>query len=81
MKFGTDGRLYWTVYNQQNVMVLDQSGAVAERLMLDGACPTNLAFARTENKILVTEVSKGQVEWIDVPCAGLALHYPQTIQP
>lgn len=78
MKFGTDGRLYCTVYNQQNVTVLDQSGSVAERLMLDGTCPTNLAFARNQPKILVTEVSKGQVEWLDVPCPGLPLHYPET---
>ena len=78
MKFGTDGRLYCTVYNQQNVTVLDQSGAVAERLMLDGTCPTNLAFARNQNRILVTEVSKGQVEWLDVPCLGQPLHYPST---
>jgi gluconolactonase len=79
MKFGSDGRLYCTVYAQQNVTVLDTSGKVAERLPLDGGCPTNLCFARTGKKLLVTEVSKGQVEWLDVPCDGAPLFYPPTL--
>jgi gluconolactonase len=78
MKFGADGRLYCTVYAQRNVTVLNRDGSVAERMMLDGACPTNLAFARSGKKILVTEVSKGQVEWLDAPCDGAALFYPKT---
>lgn len=78
MKFGLDGRLYCAVYGQQNVTVLDKDGKVADRLKLDGACPTNLAFARKGQKILVTEVSKGQVESIDVPCDGVPLFYPKT---
>ena len=77
MKFGTDGRLYCTVYGQQNVTVLDKTGAVAERLQLDGPCPTNLCFARDGAHILVTEVSKGQVEKLASPCAGLPLHLPK----
>lgn len=76
MKFGMDGRLYCTVYGQMNVTVLDTSGNVAERMMLDGACPTNLCFAKDGKAILVTEVSKGQVERLAVPCAGLPLHCP-----
>jgi gluconolactonase len=78
MKFGVDGRLYCTVYGQQNVTVLKANGKVAERLPLDGPCPTNLAFSRDGKKILVTEVSKGQVEQLDAPCAGLELFYPKT---
>jgi len=78
MKFGVDGRLYCTVYGQRNVTVLDKDGEVAERLLLDGACPTNLTFSRDGERILVTEVSKGQVESLDAPCAGLELHYPKT---
>lgn len=78
MKFGLDGRLYCTVYGQQNVTVLDIHGKAADRLMLDGPCPTNLAFSRDGKKILVTEVAKGQVESLDAPCAGLALFYPKT---
>ena len=78
MKFGVDGRLYCTVYGQRNVTVLDNNGGAVDRLMLDGACPTNLAFSRDGKRILVTEVSKGQVESLDAPCAGLELHYPRT---
>lgn len=77
MKFGADGRLYCTVYGQANVTVLDSTGAVAKRLPLDGPCPTNCAFALTGTTLLVTEVSKGQVESISVPCAGLPLHQPK----
>ena len=76
MKFGLDGHLYCTVYGQQNITVLDQVGAVADRLQLDGPCPTNCAFALTGTTLLVTEVSKGQVEAIPVLCAGLPLHQP-----
>ncbi len=77
MKFGADGRLYCTVYNQQNITVLDQAGAVAERLRLDGPCPTNCAFALTGTTLLVTEVGKGQVEAVPVACTGLPLHRPK----
>ena len=77
MKFGVDGRLYCTVYGQQNVTVLDKTGAVVERLRLDGPCPTNLCFSRDGTHILVTEVSKGQVEKLASPCAGLPLHLPK----
>ena len=76
MKFGADGRLYCAVYGQKNITVLDASGHVAERLALDGPCPTNLCFARSGKKIYVTEVSKGQVEWLDAPCEGAPLFYP-----
>jgi gluconolactonase len=78
MKFGTDGQLYCTVYGQKNVTVVGKNGTVVRRLPLDGDCPTNLAFSRDGKKILVTEVSKGQVEQFDAPCAGLELYYPMT---
>ena len=76
MKFGTDGRLYCTVYGQQNVTVLDADGSVAERLALTGPNPTNCAFALSGRKLRVTEVGIGQVEEIDVPCDGLPLTMP-----
>jgi gluconolactonase len=76
MAFGTDGRLYCTVYNQKNVTVLGRDGAVAERLMLDGPAPTNCAFTLEGRKLRVTEVGKGQVEELDVPCDGVPLHMP-----
>jgi gluconolactonase len=78
MKFGEDGRLYCTVYNQGNVTVLDRRGNVADRLALDGEAPTNIAFSRDGTKLLVTEVSRGQVEALAAPCPGLSLHYPKT---
>ena len=77
MKFGADGCLYCTVYGQKNITVLDTAGAVAERLPLDGRNPTNCAFALTGTTLLVTEVSKGRVETIPTPCAGLPLHRPK----
>lgn len=78
MKFGLESKLYCTAYGKQNVTVLDTTGKVAERLKLDGPCPTNLAFARRGKRILVTEVSKGQVEHLGVPYDGLQLFYPKT---
>ena len=77
MKFGADGRLYCVVYGQQNVTVLDSAGNVADRLALDGPNPTNCAFSLSGQTLYVTEVSKGQVEALPVPCAGLALHQPK----
>ena len=77
MKFGTDGRLYCTVYGQANVTVLNPDGSVAERLPLQGSSPTNCAFALDGGKLLVTEVSVGRVELLDVPCGGLPLHAPR----
>ena len=76
MKFGKDGRLYCTVYGQQNVTVLNRDGSVAERLPLQGPCPTNCDFMPTGRKLRVTEVGIGQVEELDVPCDGLRLHAP-----
>lgn len=76
MKFGSDGRLYCTVYGQGNVTVLGAGGRVEERLALRGSCPTNCAFALDGNTLLVTEVGDGHVEALPVPCNGLALHAP-----
>ena len=77
MKFGADGQLYCTVYNQSNVTVLGRDGQVVDRLMLDGEQPTNCAFSLDGNTLFVTEVSKGQVEALPAPCSGLPLHLPQ----
>ena len=77
MKFGLDRRLYCTVYGQKNVTVLDASGRVVDRLSLDGPNPTNCAFALDGTILLVTEVGKGQIEAVPVPCGGLPLHYPK----
>jgi gluconolactonase len=77
MKFGADGRLYCTVYNQKNITVLEQDGSVADRLILIGEKPTNVAFALNGSALYVTEVSLGQVETLKVSCGGLPLHYPK----
>ena len=77
MKFGIDGRLYCTVYGQKNITLLDAAGTVADRLSLDGSCPTNCAFALAGSTLFVTEVGKGQVEAIPTPCGGLPLHRPK----
>jgi gluconolactonase len=45
MCWGDYGRLYRTVYGQQNIAVLNQDGSHADRLPLDGENPTNCAFA------------------------------------
>lgn len=76
MAFGTDGRLYCTVYGQGNITVLERDGTVAERLPLEGRCPTNCAFALEGTTLLVTEVDAGRVERLTVGCGGLALHAP-----
>jgi gluconolactonase len=76
MCWGADGRLYCTVYGQGNVTVLDKTGALVERLPLDGPNPTNCAFALSGKTLLVTEVEKGRVEQIAAPCDGLPLHAP-----
>ncbi|MEK9278610.1 hypothetical protein MTR72_02985 [Bradyrhizobium sp. ISRA442] len=60
-----------------NVTVLNRQGEVADRLILDGPQPTNCAFALEGKKLRVTEVGKGQVEEIDMPCEGLPLHLPK----
>jgi gluconolactonase len=78
MAFGVDGRLYCTVYNQQNVTILGRSGAVEERMPLQGPQPTNCAFSQDGKWLLVTEVGIGQVEKLRAPCAGLPLYYPRT---
>ena len=50
-------------------------GKVVERIATDGACPTNLAFARDGRKqIYVTEVVTGTVQVFDVDTEGLPLH-------
>ena len=77
MAWGDDGRLYCTVYGQQNITVLNGDGSLAERLALAGENPTNCAFALDRKSLLVTEVAQGRVEELPTRCGGLALHYPK----
>ena len=76
IKFGADGRLYCAIYGQRAIAVLDADGRMAGQIATLGEKPTNLAFRRQGNEALVTEVSRGTVEAIAMPCAGLPLFYP-----
>lgn len=77
IKFGTDGRLYCAVYGQGAVAALDRDGQLVEHIETAGGKPTNLAFRRRGNEAIVTEVSRGVVQTIAMPCSGLALFYPK----
>ncbi|WP_225185805.1 hypothetical protein [Bradyrhizobium sp. NBAIM01] len=57
--------------------MLNQRAEMVDRLILDGTQPTNRAFRLGGKKLRVTEVGKGQVEQIDMPCDGLPLHLPK----
>jgi gluconolactonase len=75
MKFGADGNLYVTSYEESNVTVLGMDGTVLDRIKTRGKCPTNLAFGpKGEKKIYVTEVEFGCMEVLDVDTEGLPLH-------
>lgn len=76
MKFGTDGRLYCTVYRQGDVTVLGRDGSVSERIATLGALPTNIAFAPAGGFAVITEVAGSAVERMPVSCGGAPLHYP-----
>jgi gluconolactonase len=76
MKFGTDGRLYCTVYRQGDVTVLGPDGSVWERIATLGRLPTNIAFAPAGGFAVITEVAASAVERMPVSCAGAPLHYP-----
>ncbi|MFV2063862.1 MAG: SMP-30/gluconolactonase/LRE family protein, partial [Chloroflexota bacterium] len=75
MKFSADGRLFVTVFGQGDVTVLGPDGQVLERLLTDGAAPTNLVFgAAGSGVIYVTEDAHGTLERLDVGVDGLKLH-------
>ena len=75
MKFGTNGRLYVTVFGQGDVTVLAPDGAVAERIELAGLMPTNLAFGPPgSQRIYVTEDEHGTLEVCDVGTDGWPLY-------
>jgi hypothetical protein len=57
--------------------VLDRDGRLTERIPTAGEKPTNLAFRHGDNDAIITEVSRGAVEVITMPCAGLPLFYPK----
>lgn len=76
MAFGTDGRLYCTVFGQGDVTVLDRAGKVAERIKTNGQRPTNIAFREGADGAVVTDLGTCELEEIAVPCRGRALYKP-----
>lgn len=75
MAHGADGRLFVTVFNQQELVVLDIDGGWNCRIATAGARPTNVAFHGTETKIFVTEAEAGAIEVFDVGTGGAPLFY------
>lgn len=75
MAFDTDGNLHVAVFAQQDITVLDRSGAVVRRLYTAGKLPTNCAFAlNRQHKLYVTEYELGQIEILQVDKEGAPLH-------
>jgi gluconolactonase len=75
MKFGLDGNLYCTVFNQKDVTVLDGDGQVLRRIATHGRNPTNLAFGPNGTAtIYVTETEHGSIEMHEVGSDGLDLY-------
>jgi gluconolactonase len=74
MAFDAEGNLYVAVLTQGDITVLSHGGDVARRLSIDGAFPTNVAFAGPgERRIVVTEGSKNRLLMIEAPAEGLPL--------
>jgi gluconolactonase len=76
MAVDVEGRLYCAVFGQGDITVLDRDGRVVDRIPTAGTRPTNVAFARDEARIVVTEVEHGRLETFAVPAPGLPLHAP-----
>ena len=75
MKFGFDGHLYCTVFNQKDVTVLGRDGQVLRRIKTKGRNPTNLAFGpKGTETIYVTETEHGSIEMHKVGSDGLDLY-------
>jgi gluconolactonase len=75
MAFSEDGRLWVTVFGQGEVVVLDSSGTVVERLATAGAFPSNCAFGPPADRALyVTEVEHGTLERHAVGVGGALVH-------
>jgi gluconolactonase len=74
MAFAADGNLYVAVFGQQDITVLDHSGAVSDRIGTAGMLPTNVAFALPGRKCFhVTEYEHGQMEIFNTEVDGLPL--------
>lgn len=75
MKFGLNGKLFVTVFGQGDVTVLDETGAVVDRIKTQGSVPTNVAFGPPgSERIYVTEDELGSLEVFEVGTDGLELY-------
>jgi hypothetical protein len=62
---------------QGDITVLRPDGSVKKRIPVDGAFPTNVAFAGPgQRRVLVTEGSGNQLLMLETPLEGLELHAP-----
>ena len=75
MAFDVEGNLYVAVLIQGDITVLGPNGSMVERLEIDGTFPTNVAFARPdERRLLVTEGSRNQLLMLETEADGLPLY-------
>jgi len=72
MAHDVEGNLYVTVFNQGEVVVLDQNGQWIERLPTHGSQPTNIAFGHSSD-LYVTERETGTLQRIPALAEGLPL--------
>lgn len=76
MAFDSAGRLYCAVYGEGRVAVLDSAGAALPSIRTNGDRPTNVAFARHDAELFITEVQFGAVEVVRADHSGFPLHQP-----
>jgi gluconolactonase len=72
MAHSADGRLFVTVYNQHDIVVLGTTGEWEARISAGGRQPTNAAFSH-DGRLMVTEVEHGRIEIHDVGIGGAEL--------
>jgi len=73
--FDKNGNLFAAVLIQGDITVLSPDGTIHSRIPLQGNLPTNVAFdCISDNKLIVTEASLGELISIDTPHNGLLLY-------
>ncbi|MEF2978075.1 SMP-30/gluconolactonase/LRE family protein [Subtercola sp. YIM 133946] len=73
MAFSSDGRLWVVVFGYGDIAVLDTSGTVIERFVIDGDFPTNLAFGEP-GRLYVVETQNNDLRSYEVDAAAFPLH-------
>ncbi len=74
MAHGADGKLYVTVFNQHEIVVLGADGVRDSVIRTTGNNPTNVAFGLDDNRMYVTETELGQLEVIETDTTGAPLY-------